>query len=323
MIGSVNEVARWLMSHDDFAVITHIRPDGDAYGCALALTEALRALGKRAFPACDDPVEPKYRFLSGWDEFASAETLPFAPKAAVSVDVSEPSRMGKLAEIYGACESRAMIDHHGTNPGFGDACYVVEDAAAAGELVLDVIEALGVTLTDRMAAHIFTAVSTDSGNFSYRSTSANTYRAAAKCVEAGLDVEETTRALYRTRSLSKTKLLGCALNRIEMYAGGKIALIRLTNRMYAETGATRPESHGIVNYLNEIEGTLVGILAEELDDGVKFSFRAAGGTDVAALAQMFGGGGHVAAAGANVVGVSLDEIVPKVIEAATEHICRA
>lgn len=318
MIGSAKEVARWIESHDDIAVITHFRPDGDAYGCALALTEAIRALGKRAFPASDDPVEPKYRFLPGWEEFVTADSVPFAPKSALGADVSERSRMGKLSALFDSCESRAVIDHHATNEGFGDARYVAEDAAAAGELVLDVIEELGLVLTPRMALDVYVAVSTDSGNFSFHSTSANTYRAAAKCVTAGTDVEETTRALYRTRSLAKTRLLGSALNRIEMYAGGKVALIRLTNAMYAETGATRPESHGIVNYLNEIEGVRVGILAEETDEGVKFSFRAADGANVAALAQRFGGGGHVAAAGANVANVTLDEIVPRVVLAATE-----
>ena len=318
MIGSAKEIARWIESHDDIAVIVHFRPDGDAYGCALALTQAIRALGKRAFPACDDPVEPKYRFLPGWEDFQTADSIPFSPKAALGADVSEPSRMGKLSALFDACASRAVIDHHATNTGFGDACYVAEDAAAAGELVLEVIEALGLALTPDMALCVYTAVSTDSGNFSFKSTSANTYRAAAECVAAGLDVEEATRVLYRTRSLAKTRLLGSALNRIEMYEGGKVALVRITNAMYAETGATRPESHGIVNYLNEIEGVRVGILAEELDDGVKFSFRAAGGTNVAALAQVFGGGGHVAAAGANVFHTTLDEIVPQVIRAAAE-----
>ena len=188
MIGSAAALARWIETHDDIAVIVHFRPDGDAYGSALALTAAIRALGKRAFPACDDPVEPKYRFLPGWEDFATAETMPFQPKAALGADVSDRARMGKLADVFDACPEHAVIDHHDTNEGFGEVCYVDENAASTGEIALGVIEELGLVLTPAMAVSLYTAISTDSGNFSFQSTSPGTLRAAAECLEAGVDV---------------------------------------------------------------------------------------------------------------------------------------
>lgn len=316
MIGNAKAIAQWIKRHDDIAVIVHFRPDGDAYGSALALTKAIQALGKRAFPLCDDAVEPKYRFLPGWEEFCTGDNMPFSPRAALGADVSEVTRMGKSREVFSACPHQAVIDHHDTNRGFGEACYVCESAIATGELVLEIVEELGIPLSREIALGAYVAISTDSGNFCFKNTSASTYRSAAKCVDAGVDVEEVTRILYRTRTLAQTRLLGAALDHIEMYGDGRVAAVRLTPEMYEKTGATKAEAHSIVNYLNEIEGVRVGFSAEVMDGGVKFSFRASNGADVAALAQVFGGGGHIAASGANVPGVTLEEIFPKAVEEA-------
>ena len=319
MIGTAKEIADWILENDDIAVIVHFRPDGDACGTALALVEAIRALGKRAFPACDDPVEKKYRFLPDSEAFCTKDSMPFEPRAALGADVSDAGRMGTLGEVFSACPSRAILDHHITNNGFEKVCYVDEKAASTGELALEVVEKLGVSLTSSMALNLFVAISTDSGNFSFQSTSPRTYLSAAKCVGAGVNVEETTRILYRTRSVGKTRLLGCALSRIELYAGGKVAAIRLTKKMFEENGAMPEESHAIVNYLNEMEGVRIGILAEEQEGAVKFSFRAADGADVSKLASCFGGGGHRAAAGATISGETFDGAVERVIAEAVRR----
>lgn len=318
MIGSARAIADFIRDNDDIAVITHIRPDGDAYGSALCMLEAIRALGKRAFPACSDPVEEKYTFLPDSGDFANALNLPFQPKAVLTVDVSDVKRMGDFENVFFACENRACLDHHATNPGFGDVSYIDGTAAAAGEMVIEVIRELGLSITADMAVNAYTAISTDTGNFSFSSTTGNTYRCAAVCVDAGADVESLTRTLYRTRSIPKTRLLGYALDRIELYENGLVAAIRLNDAVFEKMGATRADANSIVNYLNEIEGVRVGILADEMKEGVKFSFRAGVGADVAKIAKQFGGGGHIAAAGATVTGVTMEEIFPKVIEASCE-----
>ena len=316
MIGSAKAIAEFILNNDDIAVITHIRPDGEAYGSTLCMLEAIRALGKRAFPACEDIVDEKHRFLPDSGDFAVKDNMPFAPKAVLSVDVSDAKRMGAFEEVFFACEKRACLDHHATNTGFCDISFIDGKAAAAGEMVLEVIRALGVSLSGDMALNAYTAISTDTGNFSFSSTTGNTYRYAAMCVDAGVDVEDTTRTLYRTRSIQKTQLLGYALDRIEFFENGRVAAIRLNDAAFERIGATRADANSIVNYLNEIEGVYVGILADEMKDGVKFSFRAGIGADVAKIARQFGGGGHIAAAGATVNGVTMEEIFPRVIESA-------
>ncbi|MBQ3079278.1 MAG: DHH family phosphoesterase [Clostridia bacterium] len=319
MIGSAKAISDWIKDHDDIAVITHIRPDGDAFGSALALTFAIRALGKRAFAACDDKADKKYLFLPEIDGVSTVDNMPFMPKAVLSADVSEKNRMGKWENVFDNTASQALLDHHATNPGFAGTLYIDENAASTGELAMEVIKELGVKLTKDIAVCLFTAISTDCGNFSFQNTTPRAYISTAECVEAGADVEELTRRLYRTRSYEKTRLMGLALSRIELNADGKVASVAIDNEMFKEAGAEHSDTNSIVNYLNEIEGVEIGFTAEEIEGGVKFSFRAAGGANVASLAKEFGGGGHIAAAGATVMGVSIKEIYPKAIEAAVRH----
>lgn len=324
MIGSVKAMAEWILSKDDIAIITHIRPDGDAFGSALALMHAFQDLGKRAFVACDDPAEKKYLFLPGIDGVCTKDNMPFSPKAVLTSDVSDQARTGKLEAVFlGVSEdNRAVLDHHHTNPGFAKICYIDGDSASTGEMALELIEELGVSVSHDIALCLFTAISTDCGNFSFGNTTARSYIACARCVEAGVDVEDVTRKLYRTRSFEKTRLIGMALESIHLSCDGQVASISISNEMFERAGATHADTHSIVNYLNEIEGVRIGFVAEEMENGkdVKFSFRAAYGADVAALAREFGGGGHIAASGATVKDTTLEKIVPTVEEAAARHV---
>ena len=168
MLCGLEEMARFLREHDNFAVITHFKPDGDAYGSALGLVHLLRGMGKRAFPVCDDPVERKYQFLPGWGEFTNAEKgLPFQPETALGVDVSDASRMGKSEALYRSCPHQAAIDHHASNVGFAPCTLLEAEAASAGEIVVKLSSYMGEKLTKDVAQQLYTAIVTDSGNFIY------------------------------------------------------------------------------------------------------------------------------------------------------------
>ena len=321
MLCTLEQMTEFIQSHDDYAVITHFKPDGDAYGCALALVQILRGIGKRAFPVCDDPVETKYRFLQGWDEFTNEEKgLPFEPQTALGVDVSDADRMGRSRELYERCPFRAAIDHHISNIGFAPLTLLEADAAAAGEPVLKLAEALGFQLTKVTAEHIYTALATDSGNFSFRDTHGGTLRAAAKCLDTGAEADYLTRILFRERTVAKTRLIGMALSGFVLAGGGRVAGIRMSAETFRQSGAELPDAHSIVNYMNEMKGVDIGILCEERPDAVRISFRASGDTDVSLLAARFGGGGHTAAAGARVEGGKLDEVFEQVMTAACEYL---
>ena len=320
MFCTMKEMADWCRAHDDFIVITHAHPDGDAYGSAIAAVLVLRAIGKKAFPACEDPVETKYRFLPIAEEFSNGNDMPFEPKAALSVDCGDAGRMKSLINVFSACAAGAAIDHHATNPGFGEITYLEGNAAATGELINKLAKELNVTLDVDMATAIYTAISTDSGNFSFKDTSSQTFDTASECMKAGIDIDKLSGILFRSKTLAKTRLIGMALNSFVMSRNGYVAAIMLTDEMYERAGAERADSHNIVNYMNEIDGVKVGILCEQNREGVRISLRSGDGTDVSELAQIWNGGGHKAAAGATAEGKKLEDEFMNIVRTVAEAV---
>lgn len=316
----LRDIANWLLEHDDFMVISHVHPDGDTLGSSFALVLALRQLSKRAFAVCSDMLNRMYSFMALADEIVCGGEKPFEPKSYVSVDVSETFRMGIYEEAFLKADEKIAIDHHETNPGFGNLCYVEPHTAATGEIMLRLVKEMGAQLTADIAECLYTAISTDCGNFSFSCTKPETYSSAAECVKSGADPEKLSRLLFRMRTENITRFLGAALSRIVMSPDKKVAMITLPDSLYTEYGCVKSDSHAFVNYLNEIEGVNVGVLLDETSDGVKASFRGANGTDVAVLAKQFGGGGHSAAAGATLKGATLEQAAAAVMEAAMAHV---
>ena len=297
---TIEKLAAWLAAQDDIVVLGHVSPDGDASGSTLAVWHALKALGKRAVVCLPGGIPRMYMDMPGSDGVQdTGDPLPFEPKAALSVDVSDIPRLGEAGQkLFEACPARAALDHHHTNEGLGQLYVLDGEAAAAGELVVDLIDALGVKLTREMAECLFIAISTDCGHFSYSNTRAQTFRAAARCVEAGIDVAALTERLYRTRTRGRTLLLGLVLAGLETSPDGKIAWARLTEDMLAAAGALREDNEGIVNYLVEIEGVRFAILAEQRGESTKLSLRSKPPLNAARdVATPLGGGGHECAAG--------------------------
>ena len=295
---TMRELAAWFQDKDDIAVIGHIAPDGDAVGSTLSLCMAFQKMGRRACVVLADPVPVKYQFLPGADRVCTPDNLPFEPKCAFSVDISEKGRMGSAVKVFDDAQYKAVLDHHETNEGFGDIWRVEGDRASTGELALELIGELGVELDEDMASAAFVAVATDTGNFNYKNTDQRAFEAAAACARAGAKVEPLTKKVYRERSLPCTLLLGEALTRIKLIADGRIAYTYVDNSMLKKVGAELEDASRIVNNLNEIAGVEVGVYFEQHPEGTKISWRSAGRLNVATIATQFGGGGHDAAAGA-------------------------
>ena len=313
----MTELAAFLKAHDDFALFGHVNPDGDAAGSCIALARALQKLGKRAFVYLPGGLPEMYAIFDHTVEVTSGENLPFAPQTGFAVDVSEPHRLGDGRALFEACAHRAVLDHHATNPGFGEVCVVDGDAAACGELAVALIRALGVEMDQEMAQWLYIALATDSGRFGYSSTRAETLEAAADCLRAGADVDGITRQLYRTRSEGRTRLLGLVLAGLEMNADRTMCWARLTDDMLSRAHALREDNEGVVNYLLEIRGVQFACLAEERGSSqTKFSLRSKGRVDVAAdVAVPLGGGGHACAAGVT-LNLPMEEALQTVLRTA-------
>ena len=315
---TIETLAEWLKARDDIVLLGHVSPDGDAAGSNLALCRALRTMGKRAVVCLPGGMPHLYAGLPGADEIiAPGDVLPFEPRTALAVDISDTTRLDeKGLALFDGCPFRAALDHHHTNPGFGQLYALDGDAAAAGELVVQLIEALGLSLTKEMAECLFVAISTDSGQFSYANTRPQTFHAAARCAATGIDISGITEALYRTRTLGRTRLMGLVLSGLEISPDGALAWARLTEDMLNRAGATWEDNEGIVNYLREIEGVRLAVLAEERGSETKFSLRCKAPLNVARdVAAPFGGGGHDLAAGAT-LHLPMEEALEKVLELA-------
>ena len=308
-------LADWIRTHDDIGVVCHVSPDGDTLGSALALAEGLRRLGKNACTLCQDEVPAMYHFMSGALDVCTPESAPFMIRSVLFSDVSDELRAGSC--LMPEVRERALIDHHATNPAFGDVNLIDGTAAATSVMVTELMDRLRMPLTPTMAENLYVGITTDTFNFSFRSTDGRTLRAGAKCLDAGADPDKVTRLMFRLRSVPRTRLLGAAVNQMELLAGGRLALFKISRLMLEEAGATAAECEGIVNYGVECEGVQAAALLREQEGGVKASLRSLGEVDVSRVALRHGGGGHAAAAGCTLRG-GLDEcaalIVPELIE---------
>jgi len=308
-------MARWLAARDRIAILTHLHPDGDALGSSLALALALRALGKAACVCCQDGVPDFLGMLPAQGALFLPEDIPFEPEAAVCVDCAVRSRFGRAGALLKPGLELACIDHHLAGDVSASPALVDPKAAAAGELTAEVIDALGVPMDRALALCLYVAVSTDTGNFSFDSTTPACLTLAACCLEAGLDLAGLNYALFRCRSAARTRLLGRALDGVAFSEGGRLALMRVRRSDFAECGAVNADTEGIVNFGIDTAGVEVAVLAVELEDGVKFSLRSRGDIDVASLLAPLGGGGHMKAAGVTLT-LLFDEAVEAVMSAA-------
>ena len=309
----MTELANFLREHDDYAVFGHISPDGDSAGSCIAIALALKALGKRAAVCLPGGLPEMYKMFDCTMEIVADAKLSFVPKTGLAVDVSEFDRMGNGSELFASCEHTAMLDHHETNPGFGEVYFIDGAAAASGELALELINELGVELSVEMATWIYIALTTDSGRFSYISTRPETMEAGAACLRAGIDVDGIVQELYRTRSEGRTRLLGLVLAGLEMDEKKEMCWARATEQMFKDAHALREDNEGIVNYLLEMRGIKFACLAEERGGATKFSLRSKPPLNVAEeVAVPLGGGGHACAAGVTME-LPMEEALNKVL----------
>lgn len=280
-------------------ICAHVLPDGDAVGSALALSMALRALGKDVTVACADPVPPQYHYLPEAGSFLLPGALEGrAFDAALAVDASRIDRLGACAAPYLSAPVQLQIDHHATNSLYGQARCVDANAAAAGCVAYRVIRALGVEITRDMAECLYCAISTDTCNFLAGNTTGEAFFIVAELTKAGLPLHEDARRLHLLKPEAQVRLLGRALSTLRVTMNGRCARVLLTREDYAAAGALPEHCYGIVDMLINMEKVEMAYIADSRDAGlVRVSMRARPPHDASAIARKMGGGGHVHAAG--------------------------
>ncbi len=286
----LKKVCDYLIQNDDYLILMHGSPDGDAVGSAYALCRALRALGKKADCACCDPIPSRYGYM-----LEGVENIGHSPLHVITVDVADPKLLGGLRQDY-EDKIELVIDHHASNVEYAELSLVKPDAAAACEVIYHVICALGVAIDKKIAECLFTGISTDTGCFKFSNTTAETHRIAASLIERGIDAGEINRIMFDTKSYARIELEKKVLENMELLDGGKIAVIVVTAEMQASV--TQDELEGINALGRQIEGVVAGVTIREKEPNrYKASVRTHHPVDASVICKKLGGGGHIRAAG--------------------------
>lgn len=296
---TLEEIADALAGCGSLVVCGHVNPDGDCVGSTLALGAALRSIGKdvACLLASEGGLGSSLESLPGADSLVAAADYAGPLEAFVAVDVPTADRLGEAAAaLHARAALTVTVDHHAVDSRLSDMSFTDPDAASTTMLVWELARLLGAELSPQLAQCAYTGLMTDTGGFRFQNADAAAFRAAADMVEHGADPARAAAACFQNRSLASYRLGSAALSNLRLLDGG-IALSFLSLADKEAAGAVRADAEPVIDDLRSISGVRVACLLREQDGSVRGSIRAKDGTDVSRIARMFGGGGHVAAAG--------------------------
>ncbi|MBQ7060416.1 MAG: bifunctional oligoribonuclease/PAP phosphatase NrnA [Clostridia bacterium] len=315
-------VISFIREGERFTLLSHISPDGDTLGSALAIMHLLERLGKTVEAVCANPVPKIYAFMPGSEKVLLPEDAK-GYERVISVDCADTPRFGRAIRFFAEAGETAAIDHHITNPGFAGVNLIVPDAAATAEIVYELFLAMGMSVDPAVASCLYTGIVTDTGNLSYSNTTPNALRIIADFVEKGLvDISDLNRRIYRTVPYAKTRVQGWVTSNIRLECGGAVGIGILTRARMLEFGATNEDCEGIVDCVRDIDCVKIGVFIREGADGsYKVSLRSKTVGDVGRIAAKHGGGGHARAAGYT-ARESLSTVIADIIAEAEEELSR-
>ena len=290
-----NECAQFLLTHNNFTILSHRRPDGDTVGSSAALCLGLRQLGKTAHVLENPEVSPRFRWLHEGLTKKEVEE----GDVIVSVDVASPGMLPKaFAHLLGSIQLR--IDHHGSATSFTDVELVDAGSASCAELVWDVLVMMGMKADKAIAEAVYVGVSTDTGCFRFSNTTAHTFAVAAECARAEARIYELNQELFETNTLGRLRMQAWIVDHMRMLKGGEMAICAIPKAVEEEIGVTEDDMDNISSFPRTVAGVCMAATLRETGDGdVKISVRAVPGYDATKVATQFGGGGHKGAAGAS------------------------
>ena len=306
-----------ILDKQRFLITSHARPDGDSIGSQLAMAFALDALGKDVRIVNSDPAPDHYQDFPGMERIEiSARVEKPDVDAVIVMECSDLIRTGVAGLEQ---EFLVNIDHHAGNRMYGALNWHDESSAACGEMVFDLIRALGVPLSLEIATHVYLAILTDTGSFHHSHITPRTFDICRQCVEAGVTPAVMARRVFDSNSFGKLKLIGALLDDMELVDEGRLAVLYMDDQMLAATGSTNNDTEGLINLpLTAREIQAVVFFKVTGNGDVRVSMRSKYDVDVRQVAGEFGGGGHKNAAGFTVTGHLADVragIVDRIVRA--------
>ncbi len=323
-------VAERLRAAKRVVLTTHVTPDGDGLGSAVALLRVLRAAGKRAMIVNCSVAPKELRFIYRKGEFEvfareRHEQDLLTADAVIATDIGGPSRMGKMEPFVRAARgAKIVIDHHVYENDLFDVPYIVIGASSTAELVYDLLTDMGVPITKDLAEPLYVGLVADTGSFAYDATTPRAHHFAAKLIEAGVDPHAMWRKMSCNKPLLKMHVLGKLLASLKPELEGRIVWCQADLAFLKENGVEPRDAFEVVNHLLHVQGVEAGAFFMQLaTDKTKVSLRSAGRIDVHGVCASYGGGGHRYAAGCTVDHVPFAEAVRQVLDELSELVKRA
>lgn len=304
----MDQIIRYLKNSSHILIATHANPDGDAIGSLIAMGLCLDVLNKKTTLYNESPIPAVYRFLPAVNRVVrniKNENYDLA----VILDCGNLKRIGMAVSVVRQIPITVNIDHHVTNNHFGHLQLVDTSACATAEIIYRLIKQMNVSFDKAIATSIYTGILTDTGSFRFSNTNRAAFAICQEMVGLGVDPYNVAQHVYGTYSLGRMKLLNLALDSIEISDNGKLSIMTLTQDMFYKTHTQAEDVDGLINYARRIENIKVAALVQECGNGKKklnafnrfhISLRSDETVDVAAIAGLFGGGGHASAAGFNI-----------------------
>lgn len=292
------------------AVTSHFRPDGDAIGSTLALGLALQSMGKKVYMWNEDGVPVRYAFLEGAELIQPLpETVPADVEMLICVDTGDWKRLGdRTQQLLVDFPLIVNVDHHGTNTRYGHLQVIEPETAACSFVLFNMLKSWGVKMTRPVADALYVGISTDTGSFQYGSTTPEVMHAAGELLAAGVDVADVNRRVYQEVPYSSLLMQREVLNHMVVEAGGRLAHYSMPAGRKAELQVSLEDTKDLVDVVRVLQGVKVAIIFEDLEDGrIRVSLRSKDASiSVAAIASLFGGGGHAMASGIRMRGELAD-----------------
>lgn len=301
----------------NIVILTHENPDGDAIGSSLAMYNALKQIGKDV-----DAIIPEYpktfEFLPNSKEILK-EGKNYNYDLAIALDCGDIKRLNGFAKYFEDANVKISIDHHSSNTMFADYNFVNPTSPACAQILVIVLEALGIEIDKNIGTCLLTGIITDTGGFKYQGVTAETFEFVAGLLNRGVNVSSVYKKVLQVLSKPRFELTRIAMNRLEFIEDGKITFTYLNKEDEEKVGAGNNDYDGIVEMGRDVEGVEISIFLRETDDGYKISLRSNEYVNVADICLMFGGGGHVRAAGGN-INLPFEQAKTKIVEECKKHL---
>ncbi|MFH1710079.1 MAG: bifunctional oligoribonuclease/PAP phosphatase NrnA [bacterium] len=308
--GKMQEVIKAVKNAKTAIILTHTDPDGDAIWSMTALYIVLKGMGKKVTMYCRDQIPEVYKFLPESGKVKnSLDQGKF--DLAIAVDCGDSKRTGNGIDLRALGSTVINIDHHPDNAEFGD-INLIEKISSVSEALFKLFKKMGIKITKNVATCLYTGIMTDTGNFRYDYTTAETFDVAAELARAGAKISRISMAVYEAKTLSSVRILGAAMYRMETSQSGKVAWTVLPKQLMDSLGAKSEDLTGLVDQIRTIKGVEVAVLFREEADGIKVNFRSKFTVNVSRIARQLGGGGHIRASGTVIQG-TLEDVKEKVL----------